>query len=96
MTHLGSGFEISIGDLVALLAEVMDEEVEVEAASERVRPEGSEVERLWCDASKAFDRLGWKPQYGELKGLRRGLEATARWFSNPDNLSRYKADLYNI
>jgi NAD dependent epimerase/dehydratase len=94
--NVGSNYEISIGDTVRMIAEVMGTEVEIETDEVRLRPEKSEVERLWADNSKASDLLGWKPEYAGLDGLRRGLSQTAEWFSNPENLRSYKSDIYNI
>jgi NAD dependent epimerase/dehydratase len=94
--NVGSNYEISIGDTVRMIAEVMGAEVEIETDEVRLRPEKSEVERLWADNSKASDLLGWKPEYAGLDGLRRGLSQTAEWFSNPENLRSYKSDIYNI
>ena len=61
-----------------------------------MRPEKSEVERLWGCNNKAAELLGWQPKYGGADGLRRGLSETIAWFTNPSNLSRYKSDIYNI
>jgi dTDP-glucose 4,6-dehydratase len=61
-----------------------------------LRPEKSEVNRLWADNSKAKKLLGWEPEYGGRDGFKRGLQETAEWFTNPENLKRYKADIYNI
>ncbi len=94
--NIGSNFEVSIGDTVRMIAEVMGAEVEIETDEVRLRPEKSEVERLWADNSKAARLLGWKPKYAGLDGLRAGLIQTAEWFSNPDNLRNYKSDTYNI
>lgn len=94
--NLGSGFEISIGALVELIAGVMQVKVEVLADAARLRPENSEVERLCADNGKARRLLEWEPVYAGRDGLRRGLERTAQWFSDPANLQRYKTDIYNI
>lgn len=94
--NLGSNFEISIGDTVRMIAEVMGAEVEIETDDVRLRPEKSEVERLWADNRKAAELLGWYPQYAGLEGLNRGLTQTAEWFGNPENLRNYKSDIYNI
>ncbi len=90
--NAGSGREISIGDLVRLIAVVMDADVEVKLDPERVRPAGSEVMRLVCDASLLQAATSWKPQYT----LEEGLAQTASWFCNPVNLAAYKPDRYNI
>ena len=94
--NVGSGFEVSIGELVDLIAEAMGVEVEVETDAQRLRPEKSEVERLLASNEKAANLLGWTPEYGSREGLVRGLRETAEWFRDPDNLSRYKTGLYNV
>ncbi len=94
--NIGSNFEISIGDTAALIAEVMGCDVEFVEESQRLRPANSEVERLWADNSKAARILGWKPQFGSHAGLRRGLEETVKWFSDPNNLRFYKNAGYAI
>jgi dTDP-glucose 4,6-dehydratase len=94
--NTGSDFEISIGDLAKLIAETMHADVKVKHAAERVRPEASEVERLWADVSRASSVLGWKPEHGGREGLTRGLKKTIDWFVDPANLSRYKSGRYNI
>lgn len=94
--NVGSNFEISVGDTARLIAEVMGREVEIETDTERLRPQRSEVERLWADTSKAQRLLGWRPEYGGEEGFRRGLARTIEWFSRPENLRTYKSDLYNI
>lgn len=94
--NFGSNFEISIGDTAQLIAEVMNREVEIDTDETRLRPENSEVERLWADNSKAKKLLNWQPSYGGRDGFKRGLIETAEWFMNPANLAVYKADRYNI
>jgi NAD dependent epimerase/dehydratase len=94
--NIGSNFEVSIGDTVRLIAEVMSTDVEVQSESERLRPDKSEVERLWADNSKAKEILGWEPLYGGSDGFKRGVQETAEWFMNPANLNRYRTESYNI
>lgn len=94
--NLGSNFEISIGELVRLIGEAMGVEVTVVQDDQRVRPANSEVERLSADNAKARNLLGWEPRYGGKEGLRRGLTATADWFTDAANLKRYKIDRYNV
>lgn len=93
--NIGSNYEISIGETVSLIADIMSAHVEIKSADDRIRPVGSEVERLWADNSKAFELYGWTPQYAGKSGLRKGLEITVDWFRNPDNLKLYKSNLYN-
>ena len=94
--NIGSNYEISIGDTVKLIAEVMNVEIEIETDEIRLRPEKSEVNRLWADNAKAKKLIGWKPKYGEREGFKQGLLETIAWFTNNDNLKKYKADVYNI
>lgn len=94
--NFGSNFEISIGDTARLIAEVMNTEIEIITDEARLRPDNSEVERLWADNSKASRLFGWQPAYGGREGFRRGLGETAEWFSQPENLRSYKADTYNL
>ena len=94
--NIGSNFEISVGDTARLIAEVMDVEIEIETERARLRPEKSEVNRLWADNSKAKKLAGWEPGYGGRDGFKRGLAETVAWFTTPENLAIYKADIYNI
>lgn len=94
--NVGSNFEISIGDVAAAIKDVMASDVEIVTDEERLRPANSEVERLWCDNSKAKELCGWEPEYGGLEGFKRGLKETVEWFSVPENLKHYKSGIYNI
>lgn len=94
--NIGSNFEISIIDTVRLIAETMGVEVEIETDNVRLRPEKSEVDRLWADNSKAWEVAGWKPEYAGRDGMKRGMAETVAWFSNPENLRMYKSDTYVI
>ncbi|QWV95977.1 NAD-dependent 4,6-dehydratase LegB [Geomonas nitrogeniifigens] len=94
--NVGSNYEISVGDTVRMIAEVMNADVEVVTEQVRLRPDKSEVERLWAENRKAKELAGWEPQYAGRDGLRRGLAETVTWFRNPDNLRAYKSDIYNI
>ena len=96
VVNFGSSYEISIGDTVRLIAEVMGVDVEISTDEERVRPVKSEVERLWAANDKAGRLFGWRPAYAGIDGLRRGLKKTADWFINPVNLAQYKTGRYNI
>ena len=94
--NIGSNYEISIGDTARAIAEVMDATIEIVSEEVRLRPENSEVERLWGANDKAKRLLGWQPAYAGLDGLRRGLRETTQWFRDPANLARYKTDIYNL
>ncbi len=94
--NLGSNYEISIGDTVKLIAEVMNADVEITEESARLRPEKSEVERLWADNRKAKQLLNWQPEYATREGFKRGLQQTADWFTQAHNLKAYKSNIYNL
>ncbi|EMO88352.1 NAD dependent epimerase/dehydratase, LLPSF_EDH_00030 family [Leptospira noguchii str. 1993005606] len=94
--NLGSNYEITVGDTVKTIAELMKANIEIESDDQRLRPEKSEVERLWASNEKAKRLLNWEPSYGGLEGFRNGLTETIEWFMDPKNLSQYKTDIYNI
>jgi NAD dependent epimerase/dehydratase len=94
--NAASNFEISIGDTAALIAEVMDVDVRILTDEKRLRPEASEVNRLYGDNTLLRQLTGWEPAYGGLDGFRRGLQQTAPWFSDPMNLDRYRPGSYAV
>ena len=94
--NVGSNFEISIGDTAQLIAELMGVQIEIETDAARLRPQKSEVERLWADTTKAYALTGWQPAFGGLAGLRRGLAETIDWFRNSPHLASYKPGIYNL
>jgi NAD dependent epimerase/dehydratase len=94
--NLGSNFEISIGEAVLAIAEVMGVKVDINIDDRRLRPTLSEVERLWASNAKAQEVLSWEPAYGGLDGFRRGLNQTVSWFNNTTNLVMYKSHIYNL
>jgi NAD dependent epimerase/dehydratase len=96
VVNCGSGFEISIGDTVNLISELMGQKISVVTEQQRIRPENSEVERLFCDATKAKKLLGWQPEAPGKAGFEKGLKETIRWFQDTANLVRYKSDIYNL
>ena len=96
VVNLGSNYEISVGETAELIAELMNAEIEILTDETRLRPDKSEVERLWAENAKAFDLFGWKPAYAGREGFKRGLAETADWFRQPANLANYKANVYNV
>lgn len=92
----GSNFEISIGDTVRMIAELMGAEIEVATDAQRLRPPSSEVDRLFADNSRLRSVTGWTPDYAGREGFRAGLAKTIDWFVNPENLATYKVERYNI
>lgn len=90
--NAGSGTETSVGELVQTVARIMGRDVTVEVDEQRVRPAGSEVQRLVCDSTRLREATGWAPAYD----LAAGLRETADWFLDPVNLARYRPDIYNV
>jgi len=90
--NIGSNFEISVGDTLNLIKELMDSDVKFVIDEQRIRPEKSEVFRLWCDNTKIEKLTGFNPKVG----IKEGLQKTIDWIVRPNNLKRYKSDIYNI
>lgn len=89
--NIASGTEISMDDILKLIAELMDADVKYEVDPARLRPEGSEVMRLVGDNTLITSLTDWRPQVS----IRQGLQETIKWFLNPDNLKSYKPGIYN-
>lgn len=96
VTNFGSNFEISIGQTVEAIAEAIGRPIAVEIDPDRVRPEGSEVDRLWADNTRARELIGWTPEYGGLDGFTRGIAETVEWFADPKNRGHYTSDRYMV
>ncbi len=90
--NAGSGRGISVAELVSLVGEVMGVDLEAVVDPQRLRPSRSEVMELVCDSTKLEKLTGWQPTYT----LEEGLNETAAWFSDPENLRRYKTNVYGI
>ena len=90
--NIGSNFEISVGETLNLIRELMNSDVEFITDEDRIRPEKSEVFRLWCDNRKIHELTGFEPKHS----IREGLKATIEWFIRPENLSKYKPGIYNV
>jgi len=88
--NIGSGREISIGELAQKIMDLLGRHVEIVQDEQRVRPDKSEVERLLCNADKAKALTGWEPKYT----LEEGLNETIEWMEN--NMQYYKPDIYNV
>jgi len=90
--NIGSNFEISIGDTLKIIKELMGSDVSFIADNQRIRPENSEVFRLWCDNTKIEQLTGFKPQID----IREGLKKTIDWFTEGSHLKYYKSNIYNV
>ena len=90
VTNIGTRSEISIGDLVQKIIELVGVEAQIEVEKQRIRPENSEVERLLCDNRKLIEHTDWQPRYS----LEAGLRETISWLK--EHLDVYKASIYNV
>ncbi len=90
ITNVGMNEEISVGNLVNLIKEITESNIKIKSDEQRVRPEKSEVERLFCNNSKLISNTKWKPDYNLNKGIRETVEFISK------NLSLYKPGIYNV
>lgn len=88
--NAGSNYEISIGDTVKKIIDIIGKDVNIICDDERIRPENSEVNRLWADNKKIKELTEWRPQYS----LNDGLKETVEWIK--DNMQYFKTDIYNV
>ena len=92
VTNIGMKAEISIGDLAQLIGNVMNVELTIKSTDERIRPENSVVERLFCDNAKLLKHTQWKSNYTLVQGINEVVE----WMKKPENMNYIKADRYNV
>ncbi len=90
--NIGSNFEISVGDTLDMIKDIMGSDVEFIKDDVRIRPEKSEVFRLWCDNTKIKKLTKFEPQFS----IRDGLKLTVEWFQDSENLTKYKTGIYNV
>lgn len=92
VVNIGSNYEISIEKVFGLIRDIMKKDVKLSADKQRFRPEKSEVYRLWCNNKKMKKLTGFAPKVS----FKKGLEKTIEWFTNPENIKKYKAGIYNV
>lgn len=90
--NIGSNFEISIFDTIDKIKNIMGSDAQIVSDTQRIRPENSEVFRLWCDNTKLKELTGFNPAYS----IDDGLKATIEWFTKEENLKKYKVGMYNV
>lgn len=90
IVNIGCGYEISVLGLVKQISDIMGIAVEIKSDENRIRPENSEVERLYCDNSKIKSATNWCPEFD----LEKGLLETIQWLK--ENLKNYKTEIYNV
>jgi NAD dependent epimerase/dehydratase len=94
--NIGSNYEVTIGETAHMIAEVMGVNIEIVSEDQRIRPDNSEVERLWADNTRARELAGWEPEYAGIDGFRKGIVKTVAWLVQPDLAKLYKPGIYNI
>ncbi len=94
--NAASNFEISIGDTAKLIISLMNENIKIITDEKRIRPVSSEVNRLYGENKLLKELTDWNPKYSGLEGFKKGLSKTINWFSNKENLSKYKTGFYTI
>ena len=90
--NIATNSEFSMQDVADTLIELINKEAKIITDTNRIRPQKSEVFRLYGDNSKISDFTNWKVEYD----LKKGLMNTIDWFSNPNNLKHYKSGIYNV
>lgn len=90
--NIASNFEISMRDILNLIAKIMNSDVKFVEDTQRLRPKNSEVFRLHGDNTKLRKLTGFTPSYT----IEDGLKETIDWFLKEDNLKKYKIDIYNL
>ena len=90
--NIGSNFEISIANTLNIIKELMESDVKFITDEQRIRPEKSEVLRLWCDNTKIEKITGFRPQFD----IKQGLQKTIEWIKEPEHLKTYKSEIYNV
>lgn len=96
VTNIGSGFEVSIEETAKLIAEALGVEIDIVTDQNRLRPEKSEVERLFASYEKAKQTTGWEPLYGGREGFKKGVAITAEWFKKSQSFIQYQAERYHV
>lgn len=89
--NIATGREVTMAETLDLIKSIMNSDVRYVTDPERLRPAGSEVFRLCGDNTLITRLTSWRPQYT----LEEGLRLTVDWFTRPENLRRYKSDIYN-
>jgi len=90
--NIASNYVISMADMMNIIKDIMKSDVQFITDDVRLRPENSEVFRLWGDNNLITSLTGWLPKYP----IDQGLKETISWQKIPENLKKYKAGIYNL
>lgn len=90
--NIGSGIGVNIQEIVDIISDIIKIKPNIKCDKKRIRPKGSEVDRLVCNNEKIKNLVGFSHSYS----LKKGLSDTISWMSNPKNLELYKTNIYNV
>ena len=90
--NIATESEISVGDLAQQIISLINPSASIVQDEQRLRPQKSEVFRLFGSNQKLKEYTGWMPEYD----ITRGIAETIDWFSVSENLKQYKAGIYNV
>ena len=93
--NIGSGFEVSIKELVRKISKITGYRIDIEKDFKRIRPKKSEVDRLFANNKKAKKILNWSPKLNKKSDFENSLKKTIEWFSNEENINQYKINIFN-
>ena len=93
--NIGSGFEVSIKELVRKISKIIGYRIDIKKDFKRVRPKKSEVNRLFANNKKAKKILNWSPKLSKKSDFENSLKKTVEWFSNEKNINQYKINIFN-
>lgn len=93
--NIGSGFEVSIKELVRKISKIIGYRIDIKKDFKRVRPKKSEVNRLFANNKKAKKILNWSPKLSKKSDFENSLKKTVEWFSNEENINQYKINIFN-
>ena len=93
--NIGSGFEVSIKELVRKISKITGYRIDIEKDFKRIRPKKSEVDRLFANNKKAKKILNWSPKLNKKRDFENSLKKTIEWFSNEENINQYKINIFN-
>ena len=94
--NIGGRFEMSIKDTIKLISQLMNKKLKIKSEYTRQRPKKSEVYRLVASNTKAKKLLKWKPIYDNKVSFANAMQETIDWYSDPENLEKFKSNLYNL
>ena len=94
--NIGNNYEITIKEIFKIISDQTNIHKKIIIDKQRVRSSSTEVKRLWASNKKAKKLLGWEPKFKNKLGIEKGIKITLDWYKNPENIKKFKTDIYNI